>query len=224
MTTEIAGSAARSLWSRVWEASPLSRRVFPSAKTPYSFLDLVTLLNGVAQESMALPMQEFVRALNRTKGQILARHRSQIEEQREAAILLVKITNLLITKYEYQHRRIKKFAKPIGFMLDPFNACQLGCPTCQNSSNTEYVRRIYKPIPMATMKHDIFTRFIDDVGATAFIGHFCNSHEPLLNSMFRRDGSVHRAPASRRRRQPSAFASPTRRSLPRPDAGWRGWS
>src|SRR5262249_25981036 len=157
MSTEVAGSTVKSWWSRVWKATTRSRFVAQPVTKSHSLLDGVTFLNGVAEQSMPLSMPEFVRTLNQAKQQFLARSASYLDQQLEAAILLVKITNLLITKYEYQHRRIQKFAKPIGFMLDPFNACQLGCPTCQNSSNSEYVRRTYKTIPMATMKHDMFT-------------------------------------------------------------------
>jgi len=182
MNTKVAGPTVRSWWSRVWNATTQPRFLSRPIAKSYSFLDSVTFLNGVAEQSMPLPMPEFVHTLNNAKKQLLARNAVHLEQQLEAAILLVKITNLLITKYEYRHRRIQKFAKPIGFMLDPFNACQLGCPTCQNSSNREYVRRTYKTIPMATMKPDMFAAFIDDMGPTAFIGHFYNNHEPLLNN------------------------------------------
>ncbi len=131
--------------------------------------------------SMDLPAREFVRAMDEARTRFLDRVGRRLENHGEAALLTLKVLNLLLTKYEYQHQRINKLARPIGFMLDPSNGCQLGCPTCVNSFNRKYVDAVFNPWPKGMMKRDTFTTFIDDVGLFAFTGHFYNKHEPLLN-------------------------------------------
>ena len=93
----------------------------------------------------------------------------------------MKCLNLLINKHEYLHQRIAKIGRPIGFMLDPANSCQLGCPSCMNSFNREAAEKTFNAWPKVIMKDDIFASFIDDVGLGAFHGHFYNNHEPFLN-------------------------------------------
>jgi len=131
--------------------------------------------------SMDLPVLDFVRAMDKARTRFLDRAGQRLENYGEASLLTLKVLNLLLTKYEYQHHRINKLAQPVGFMLDPSNGCQLGCPTCVNSFNRKYVDAVFNPWPKGMMKGDTFTNFIDDVGLLAFTGHFYNKHEPLLN-------------------------------------------
>jgi len=54
-----------------------------------------------------------------------------------AKILLLKITNLLVAKYECIHRHTYLLSYPLAVTIDPANGCNLYCPGCaiHNSNN-----------------------------------------------------------------------------------------
>lgn len=94
---------------------------------------------------------------------------------------LLKAVNLLVNKHEYRLFAVRKVGRPSGFMLDTANACQLGCPSCQHSSNKEWAQLTYKKMQPGTMKPDTFEKFIRQVGLWSYNGHFYNNSEPFLN-------------------------------------------
>ena len=123
---------------------------------------------------------EFLDEFDSSRRRIVKSMRDRTDSL-DVALLSVKVLNLLLSKYEYRHRRINKIARPIGFMLDPANSCHLGCATCVNTLNKDYALKVFNPVPKGVMKPDTFSAFIDTTGMTSFAGHFYNSHEPLLN-------------------------------------------
>jgi MoaA/NifB/PqqE/SkfB family radical SAM enzyme len=99
----------------------------------------------------------------------------------EIDLQLVKAINLLVNKHEYRQFTVRKVGRPSGFMLDTANACQLGCPSCQHSSNRQWAALTYKPMVKGAMKPDTFERFIRQTGLRSYAGHFYNNSEPFLN-------------------------------------------
>jgi hypothetical protein len=110
--------------------------------------------------------------------EVFLRRRPKLEDQ----LLGVKLINLLIAKHEYLWGAIATTARPIGFMLDPANQCQLGCPSCTNSFNRDFAAS-FKPWPRGLMTEATFDGFAREVALYAFNGHFYNNHEPLLNRL-----------------------------------------
>jgi hypothetical protein len=146
----------------------------PLAPAPPALQAALLAMDG----AIAAPTEEFLRTYDDARCGFM---RTPASRDLPTALLAVKLFNLLLTKHEYMQRSVAKIARPIGFMLDPANACQLGCPGCTNSFNRAYADATYNPWPKVIMKPDTFARFIDDVGLTAFCGHFYNNSEPLIN-------------------------------------------
>ena len=139
-------------------------------------------LANCLNSQVALPSAVFFAALDQARETF----RDAVLGQPDAlayALLGVKVINLLIAKHEYRQGTVSTIARPIGFMLDPANQCHLGCPSCGNSYNTDFVARTYNPWPRGMMSEVTFAAFLREVGLYAFSGHFYNNHEPLLNKL-----------------------------------------
>ena len=138
---------------------------------------LVSQIDG----AVSGPTRDFLRAYDVARLRFERSLRGKDAGVLAEVLLAVKCLNLLINKHEYLHQRIAKAGRPIGFMLDPANSCQLGCPSCMNSFNREAAEKTFNAWPKVIMKDDIFESFIHDVGLGAFHGHFYNNHEPFIN-------------------------------------------
>lgn len=123
------------------------------------------------------PPEQFFQKIDLYRDSLLRRNQGLTLEQK---LFLLKVINILILKYEYSNYHAKVIGMPVGFMLDPFNGCNLRCPSCHNSPNVQYRDSIYSFTPGA-MKAQVFEDFISKVGITALNGHFYNKNEPLLN-------------------------------------------
>jgi hypothetical protein len=134
-------------------------------------------LVGAVEAAVREDPADFFRALDAAKIDYFA----SIHGDLPKALLGRKISNLLAAKHEYLRGSIVTTARPISFMLDTANQCQLGCPSCTNTFNRAYADALFNPWPRGILKEDCFRNFIDSVGLTAFAGHFYNNHEPFLN-------------------------------------------
>src|SRR5262245_3252997 len=87
------------------------------------------------ESRMAAPRRDFLSAVDEEKEKLLHELSSydapatEIEGKISALLHLTRLINLLVNKHEYVNFSIKKIGRPSGFMLDPANACQLGCPS-----------------------------------------------------------------------------------------------
>lgn len=99
----------------------------------------------------------------------------------EEALLGVKLINLAIVRYEYRRRSVATIGRPVGFMMDTANQCQLGCPSCMNTVNTAHSEATFNQWPRGLMAPETYKSFLGAVGLSAFTGHFYNNHEPFLN-------------------------------------------
>lgn len=131
-------------------------------------------------DNVHLSSPEFMTLIDEEKKEF-RRYGLRSKDDVTTQLYLVKILNLLINKHEYFSNRIVKVGRPSGFMLDPANACQLGCPTCQHSFNRKYTGNTYVPMPKGIMREHEYSRFITKLGPYCFAGHFYNNSEPLLN-------------------------------------------
>jgi len=94
---------------------------------------------------------------------------------------VLKMFNLAVAKFHYVHGHDSVVSSPVGFMMDPTNNCNLGCPGCWNSTNTDFVNEHYKKLSPGVMKEDTFTAFIRNGGHLSFNAHLYNYSEPFLN-------------------------------------------
>jgi MoaA/NifB/PqqE/SkfB family radical SAM enzyme len=127
-------------------------------------------------ESFEAPHEQFHVAIDRARKRFLKDWKTLDE-----ALLGVKLINLAVARHEYRRRSVATIARPVGFMLDPANQCQLGCPSCTNTVNTDHSERTFNQWPRGLMPPERYQRFIDAVGLSSFCGHFYNNHEPFLN-------------------------------------------
>lgn len=97
-------------------------------------------------------------------------------------LLAIKLTNLAAARYHHANRHAILFSHPILLMVDPANACQLGCPGCVHTTNETYRTRF--DWPRKTLSTDIYRAFLDRLGPFAFSVALYNYGEPLLNKRF----------------------------------------
>ena len=96
-----------------------------------------------------------------------------------AKLLTIKTLNILVSKYHFLHRHTALASSPFQLMLDPANSCQLRCPGCIHTANTE-LRPNYD-WPAGLLDMDTYEQFMKAYGPAAFGVVFYNWGEPLLN-------------------------------------------
>ena len=52
----------------------------------------------------------------------------------QAKLLLLKLSNLLLSKYECVHKHTTLISYPFSLIVDPANGCPLQCPSCVHTS------------------------------------------------------------------------------------------
>lgn len=124
----------------------------------------------------SVPPREFVARLQEVRHS-LRRSADRYEEKLSA----LRLINLVTAKWHYHHRHSVLLSRPIGFMMDPANGCNLGCPGCWNSKNTSYAEAAYNPMQRGVMKKETLDAFLADGGFLSFNAHLYNYSEPLLN-------------------------------------------
>lgn len=96
-----------------------------------------------------------------------------------ARAFLLKISNLLISKYQYCHRHEHLIAYPFSLIVDPSNSCPLHCPGCLH--DRLFQKKIGSDWPDGNLDPDKFSAFIKRFGPFATTVLFYNWGEPLLN-------------------------------------------
>src|SRR5688572_3235036 len=99
-----------------------------------------------------------------------------------ARLFALKLTNLAAGRYHHRRRHSTLFSHPVLLMVDPANACQLGCPGCVHTANVSYAARF--DWPRKTLPLETYQAFLDQYGPFAFSVALYNYGEPLLNKRF----------------------------------------
>lgn len=87
---------------------------------------------------------------------------------------LVKIKNFLISCIEKKKNLTRLISKPYHVVVDPTNACNLGCPLCPTGvGESQRIKGI--------LKFDQFKKIIDEVESYCIELHLYNWGEPTLN-------------------------------------------
>ena len=95
-------------------------------------------------------------------------------------IRLIKVLNLLAIKYEYVNRFTYVTARPLGFLLDANNSCQLGCEACVHTFDSEFAKKFFNVPRKGVMKRDVHDRIMDEAGIYSFLASYYNKSESLL--------------------------------------------
>lgn len=91
----------------------------------------------------------------------------------------IKISNLLIGKYQFRNRHDHLVSSPYALIVDPSNNCPLHCPGCLH--NRIFQDKIGPDWPLALLQEGVFDKFITSYGPSASTVLFYNWGEPLLN-------------------------------------------
>ena len=87
---------------------------------------------------------------------------------------LKKIKNLIIAKIEKKLNKTKLISKPYRVIIDPTNACNLGCPLCPTGLGaSERGKKI--------LKFEDFKKIVDEIKDYCIEIHLYNWGEPTLN-------------------------------------------
>ncbi len=87
---------------------------------------------------------------------------------------LTKIKNLIIAKIEKKEKKTKLISKPYRVVVDPTNACNLGCPLCPTGLGaSERTKKI--------LKFEDYKKIVDQVADNCIEIHLYNWGEPTLN-------------------------------------------
>ena len=85
-----------------------------------------------------------------------------------------KIRNLIIAKIEKKANKTKLISKPYRIVIDPTNACNLGCPLCPTGLGaSDRTKRM--------LKFDDYKKIIDQIQDYCIEIHLYNWGEPTLN-------------------------------------------
>ena len=87
---------------------------------------------------------------------------------------LKKIKNLVIAKLEKKQNKTKLISKPYRIVVDPTNACNLGCPLCPTGLGaSERSKKV--------LKFEDFKNIVDQIEEYCIEIHLYNWGEPTLN-------------------------------------------
>jgi len=123
-------------------------------------------------------LSEAVAIVNRAKPALRDRLRTRFPTPLAEALTL-KTLNLLLARYHFLARSASVISRPFGLVVDPSNMCQLGCPGCVHSANSEALQLF--DWPKGTMAEPSFSGLLKRYGPSAVAMHFYNYGEPLLN-------------------------------------------
>ncbi len=99
--------------------------------------------------------------------------------EENAKALLLKISNYLIGKCQYQNRHEYLISSPYGLIVDPSNGCPLHCPGCLH--NNLFRQKMSSDWPSGLLEPKIFQDYIEKYGPYSATILFYNWGEPLLN-------------------------------------------
>jgi MoaA/NifB/PqqE/SkfB family radical SAM enzyme len=127
-----------------------------------------------------LPFNELLAALQAEATAVLPDLAFAYGSERTARALLLKLTNLALLRTEYSRRHSRLLSRPISFLVDPANACQLKCPGCIHGSPDSAAWWNKRVLSQAQ-----FETLLRELGPTAFYCVFYNWGEPLINRRLR---------------------------------------
>ena len=96
-------------------------------------------------------------------------------------LLLIKISNIMAARFQYQSGHRYLLSRPFGLLVDPCNSCPLRCPGCIHNDYLRQNNEVDWPTGLLSKK--LFIKFIRKFGPYAIAIHFFNWGEPFLNKL-----------------------------------------
>ena len=158
------------------QAGPSLQRRVPNPALTYQ---LNQTLLSIDRRLASLEFGAYVRAVDDASFELYPLLRSELGET-QARLFLLKISNLLVSKYECTFRHTAVISSPIGLLIDASNSCGLRCPGCVHSANKSVNNFDW---PKGILSEATFRKFIEQRGPFAFDVYFANYGEPLLNPL-----------------------------------------
>ncbi|MGO9237580.1 MAG: SPASM domain-containing protein [Methylocella sp.] len=123
-----------------------------------------------------LSMSEILCAIKRENILRFAELYESYNSKRYAKAILLKLSNLVLLRTHFERKHTRLLSKPIAFIVDPANSCQLKCPGCIHREGAE----------LSTWDKNIldenkFNTLARELGPYAFHCVFFNWGEPLIN-------------------------------------------
>jgi len=95
----------------------------------------------------------------------------------KAKLFLAKVTNLLVSKYQYIRLHNRLLGRPFGLLVDPANGCNLHCPGCVHTPGGKYAFHWDKGI----LSEELFGKYLRLYAPYATHMLFFNYGEPFIN-------------------------------------------
>jgi len=139
--------------------------------------DLLQYLSYLAESEISL--YEFLKQIDILNRKSLPQMRKKGLSERHAKAILLKLSNIAVSRYQYLRRHRFLIARPFGLIVDPSNACPLECPGCIHrkrkfeKSNIDWIN--------GTLKEKTLDKLLATFGPFAINTQYFNWGEPLLN-------------------------------------------
>jgi MoaA/NifB/PqqE/SkfB family radical SAM enzyme len=133
--------------------------------------------------SRLLALQEddfpvFLEAVDNFNAQAVEPLSEKLGSELHAKVLLLKLSNIAVGRYEFRRRHTRLVAHPFGLVVDPANDCPLSCPGCLHADNAKKDIMDWAP---GKLNRDIMEELLNRYGPYAITTRFFNWGEPLLN-------------------------------------------
>ncbi|MFA5517652.1 MAG: radical SAM/SPASM domain-containing protein [Spirochaetota bacterium] len=145
-----------------------------------NFLPISNLLNELSALSESeIEFDIFLKKVDNFNRESLSYLKQVYGSERFAKVLLLKISNVAVGKYQYLRRHSRLISRPFGLIVDPCNSCQLACPGCIHRKTAQDKSKI-DWVP-GNLNKDTLDRLLYEFGPYAINTQYFNWGEPLLN-------------------------------------------
>lgn len=143
-------------------------------------LDAEAVVRGlVARMPAETSKGEFLALADDAQKSIASRFGEAYGSELFGRLMALKIVNLAVARYHFEHRHTALASRPVQLMLDPANNCHLSCPGCVHTANADLSARY--DWPGGLLSAATYDQFLRELGPLAFGAVFYNYGEPLLN-------------------------------------------
>ena len=123
----------------------------------------------------------FLQALDRLKTTYLCATTQALSA--DYLLYIIKSCNLVHTEWEYKQKFAYLTCKPTNYLLDCTNNCQLGCGSCQHTTDRAYASLHFLPVRPGTMTRATHALILQHVAPWAYAADYYNKSESLLNRL-----------------------------------------
>jgi MoaA/NifB/PqqE/SkfB family radical SAM enzyme len=143
-------------------------------------LDAEAVVRGLLTRApVELSKREYLAFADEAQRSVAASFAAAYGSELFGKLMALKIVNLAVSRYHFEHRHTALASRPVQLMLDPANNCHLSCPGCVHTSNSTLAAGYDWPGGLLSLA--TYEQFLKELGPLAFGAVFYNYGEPLLN-------------------------------------------